>query len=200
MSVLSEQALFSPTRTPYNQGLKPFWLETKEGFLLQPKVGKLSLYAFLGSFLLLVVCFGIFLEILASLNKDLVDHKFRMYLTFILVAPALSTLVAFFFRRMLRGLWGEVRFSEKPQTLRIARRGQATTFPIALFRETSLQKTEFTNGEQQWQILFHFHNQSSPEDLAVYFWGFPEEEESRRLAEKLQKRLREEDRNRSSAN
>ncbi|MCH8475791.1 MAG: hypothetical protein LAT55_11260 [Opitutales bacterium] len=185
-----EQALFSPARTPYNQALRPFWLETKEGFLLQPKVGRLSLYAFLGSFLLLVVSFGIFIELLASLNEDLVDHKFRMYLAFILFAPVFSTLIAFFFRRMLRGLWGELRFSGKSQTIRISRKGQATTLPWSLFRETSVQKTEFTNGESQWQILFHFRDPEDSPELTVYFWGFPGEAEARPLAQRLEERLR----------
>ena len=182
--------LFSPFRTPYNKGLRAFWLETNDGFLLQPKVGRLSLYAFLGSFLLFVVAFGVFLEILAALNAELVEYKFRMYLTFTLFAPVLSTVVAFFFRRMIRGFWGELRYFKNTQKIRIARKGRAVSLPKDLLLQVKSEKVEFSNGETQWIVILHFRHETEENSLKIYFWGFPEQAGGEELAQQLEQRLK----------
>ena len=171
--------------TRFARFLRFVWVPHKNGFYIIPKIGQASLMAFVAIFLLLVVAFGLFLEILSYFYSPVLPHKFGMYLVFVFTAPVLATLGTFFFRRLLRGLWGEIDFITKTGELTLTRKGRRYRIPRTTFAGTEVRPAQFPSGEIQYQVILRL-KESEKGATPLFFAGLSSDQQARDLAGKIQ--------------
>ena len=157
--------------TPFARQCHLFWHDDADGFAVIPRLGKLSLMAFFTAFLVLITAAAVFLEVFSRFSDQLLPYKFGLLLFFIFLAPVFSSLAAVLFRRLLRGLWGELIYEGKEGIIRFSRKGFRRAFARADLRRLECIPTTPEQGlAAGGQLVFVLSAEGETGDEARLFY------------------------------
>lgn len=173
--------------TPFASQLAFVWHEHSSGFAVLPRLGKLSVIAFFTSFLILITAGAVFLEVFSRWRDDLLPYKFGLLLFFIFLAPVFSSLAAVFFRRLLRGLWGELTYSLEDEVIRFSRKGHHQAFHRQDLRALEIYPVPASGtSPASGQLVFVLRSQDDQDEQArLFYFSHPDTKMIRTQAQQL---------------